>query len=106
MNNEKHKEDNPSRDKDPVVDFIWDDEAEVWCATSKDVPGLVLESEILDTLMEKVRASVPELLKFNDRAPVSCVTCRVHDRKLVVDDIIGPFDTFEEFLEELNSDDE
>jgi hypothetical protein len=42
------------------VDFLWDDDAAVWVATSDDIPGLVLESGSLDALMERVRNAVPE----------------------------------------------
>ena len=34
--------------------FHWDQEAAVWTATSKDVPGLVLESGSFDALLERV----------------------------------------------------
>ena len=47
------------------VAFDWDDEAEVWVATSDDVPGLVLESGSFDALAERVRFAVPELLELN-----------------------------------------
>ena len=30
-----------------VVNFTWDNEADVWIATSDDIPGLVLESGML-----------------------------------------------------------
>ena len=44
---------------------VWDDEACVWVATSNDVPGLVLEHESFDVLVEKVRLASPELLELN-----------------------------------------
>lgn len=47
------------------VTFTWDDEADVWIATSKDIPGLVLESGSFDTLIERVRFAIPELLALN-----------------------------------------
>ena len=47
------------------IDFTWDNEASVWIATSKDVPGLVLESGSFDALIERVRYAVPELLELN-----------------------------------------
>lgn len=47
------------------IDFTWDNEAAVWIATSKDVPGLVLESGSFDALIERVHHAVPELLKLN-----------------------------------------
>ena len=49
------------------IDFTWDDEAAVWIATSKDVPGLVLESGSFDALIERVHHAVPELLQLNSR---------------------------------------
>ena len=58
---------------DYVVKLIWDDEAEVWTATSDDIPGLVLESGSFDALLERVRFTVPELLELNktDKMPLS-----------------------------------
>ena len=49
-----------------VVKFTWDNEAQVWIATSDDIPGLVLESGSFDALNEKVRYAVPELLELNN----------------------------------------
>ena len=48
-----------------VINLNWDNEADVWIATSKDVPGWVLESGSLDALIERVRFAVPELLELN-----------------------------------------
>ena len=47
------------------VFFRWDEEADVWIATSDDIPGLVLESGSIDALIERVRFAVPELLELN-----------------------------------------
>ncbi len=47
------------------INFTWDEEASVWIATSKDIPGLVLESGSFDALVERVRYAVPELLELN-----------------------------------------
>lgn len=47
------------------IKLIWDNEAAVWIAASDDVPGLVLESESFDTLVERVRHAVPELIEMN-----------------------------------------
>ena len=49
------------------VDFLWDAEARVWVATSKDVPGLVLESKSFDKLVGKVRQAIPELVAMNGK---------------------------------------
>jgi len=48
-----------------VINFTWDDEANVWVATSNDIPGLVLESGSFDALMERTRFAIPELLALN-----------------------------------------
>ncbi|MCL2797929.1 MAG: DUF1902 domain-containing protein [Firmicutes bacterium] len=48
-----------------LVELIWDNEAAVWIATSKDIPGLVLESGSIDALIERVRFAAPELLALN-----------------------------------------
>lgn len=53
-----------------TIELFWDQEARVWVATSKDVPGLVLESESFDTLLERALLAAPELLELNgQRAP-------------------------------------
>lgn len=51
---------------DCKIRLIWDSEAEIWVATSQDVPGLVLESESLDMLINKVRSAIPELIELNE----------------------------------------
>ena len=51
------------------VKMQWDNEASVWIATSQDVPGLVLESETYDVLLEKVRLAIPELIELNGGKP-------------------------------------
>ena len=43
----------------------WDREAAVWWATSKDVPGLVIEAETLPSMIEEVRLVLPELLELS-----------------------------------------
>jgi hypothetical protein len=43
----------------------WDDEANVWVATSADVLGLVTEAETMDGLSAKLNVMVPELLDAN-----------------------------------------
>lgn len=52
----------------PKVLFIraeWDDETDVWVATSDDVPGLATEAETLEALSAKLQIMVPELLDAN-----------------------------------------
>lgn len=52
----------------PKILFIraeWDDEADVWVATSDDVPGLATEAETIEALSSKLQIMVPELLDAN-----------------------------------------
>ena len=48
------------------VKIEYDNEAGVWIATSDNVIGLILESESLDRLIEKVSNAVPELVELNN----------------------------------------
>lgn len=43
----------------------WDDEAQVWVATSDDVTGLVTEAPTIEALVERLRAIIPELMELN-----------------------------------------
>jgi len=43
----------------------WDPEAEVWVATSDDVPGMATEAPTIEALTEKLRTLIPELLEAN-----------------------------------------
>ena len=43
----------------------WDEEAEVWVATSDDVPGLVAEADTTEALLAKLHTLIPELLEAN-----------------------------------------
>lgn len=52
-----------------TVNFAWDNEANVWIATSEDIPGLVLESGSFDALVERVRFAAPELIELNGSEP-------------------------------------
>ena len=53
------------------INLLWDNEADVWVATSQDVPGLVLESGSFDALLEKVKYSIPELVELNGQKPTA-----------------------------------
>ncbi len=48
-----------------IVNLVWDNDANVWVATSEDIPGLVLESGSFDALLERVRFAAGELLALN-----------------------------------------
>jgi len=68
-----------------VIHFIWDNEANVWTATSDDIPGLVLESGSLDALMERTRYAVPELLALNAKSqPFSLIFLSERHERVVM----------------------
>lgn len=48
-----------------VVDLIWDDEAKVWMAIGDTETGIILESDSLERLIERVKLATPELLYMN-----------------------------------------
>lgn len=51
------------------VHAVWDDEANVWVASSDDVPGLATEADTTEALMEKLKIVIPELLELNGQSP-------------------------------------
>lgn len=55
-----------------VIHLTWDNEANVWIATSDDIPGLVLESGSFDALLERSRIAIPELLALNAPTQTNC----------------------------------
>jgi predicted RNase H-like HicB family nuclease len=52
-----------------IVRANWDAEAEVWVATSEDVPGLSTEADTVEHLIDKLTVIVPELLELNGVVP-------------------------------------
>lgn len=52
----------------------WDADAGVWVASSDDVPGLVTESETLESLDTKLQTLVPKLLEANGCLPKDKIT--------------------------------
>lgn len=69
-----------------IINFTWDNEANVWIATSNDIPGLVLESGSFDALLERTRFAIPELLELNssDVHPLSLTfTSERHERMVL-----------------------
>ena len=47
-----------------TIKFNWDDEAKVWIAISNDIIGLILESESVEKLMNRVKLAAPELIEL------------------------------------------
>ena len=62
------------------VTIGWDKDAEVWVATTADIPGLAVEAESLDKLHQKVMAALYDLAELNgfghegDQIPVHLMT--------------------------------
>jgi predicted RNase H-like HicB family nuclease len=50
------------------IDAEWDSDAEVWVATSLDVPGLVLQGRTHEEIIEKVRLVLPALIEIGVEA--------------------------------------
>lgn len=48
-----------------VVRADWDDEANVWVATSDDIEGLCVEADTVEALEPKVVAAIGDLLELN-----------------------------------------
>jgi len=44
------------------IETFWDEEAQVWVATSEDVFGLATEAQSLEDLSKKLKVIIPELL--------------------------------------------
>ena len=45
--------------------LTWDNEACVWIATSDDIPGLILEDDSADKLIQKVLLAAPKIIELN-----------------------------------------
>ena len=48
-----------------LINVEWDEEVNVWVATSDDVPGLATEEETMEDLINKLKVLIPELLVAN-----------------------------------------
>ncbi|QLE57509.1 DUF1902 domain-containing protein [Nostoc sp. TCL26-01] len=55
------------------VQAFWDTDAEVWVATSDDVPGLITEASTIEILTQKLRDIIPELITLNKIIPLHYV---------------------------------
>jgi hypothetical protein len=51
--------------KQIAIEARWDSEADVWIATSTDVPGLVVEAESWPRMIEEVRLVLPDLMELD-----------------------------------------
>ncbi len=70
------------------MDASWDPEAQTWTGTSPDVPGLVVESDTLEALVEEAKSVVPDLLELNcgikGPADVSLVVSVRREERLII----------------------
>ena len=57
-----------------TVDIIYDSEASVWIATSKDVKELIFEHDSYEGLEKKVIMALPELLELNNYPKATIVS--------------------------------
>ena len=63
-----------------VIKCNWDPEARVWYSESEQIP-IVLESDSLDTLVERVKIAAPELAELNDLPQPKCIYFLTETRK-------------------------
>ena len=51
----------------PILNIMaeWDEEAQVWVATSDDVPGLITEAASYGALLKRLQVLIPELMELN-----------------------------------------
>jgi len=54
--------------RDITIQARWDGEANVWLATSEDVPGLVVEADTWPGMINEVQLVLPELLEVSGQA--------------------------------------
>ena len=51
--------------RDITIQARWDGEANVWLATSEDVPGPVVEADSWPAMISEVQLVLPELLELS-----------------------------------------
>ena len=61
-----------------TVRAMWDDEAEVWVASSENVPGLITEAATMEMLIQKLKIMIPELLDANGVMPLNIPNIPFH----------------------------
>jgi len=47
------------------VKLLWDNESNSWYTETDDIPGMTLDSNSFDALLEKVRLIAPDMLEAN-----------------------------------------
>lgn len=59
----------------------WDEEAKVWAVSSDDAPGLATESDTTESLIQKLKTLIPELLELNGQTPSKPITFELLTRR-------------------------
>jgi predicted RNase H-like HicB family nuclease len=49
-----------------TIFLVWDNEAGVWFSDSEDIPGLILQSNSVETLIERLKIAAPEFLELSN----------------------------------------
>jgi predicted RNase H-like HicB family nuclease len=62
----------------------WDDDAEVWFASSDDVPGLAIEAATTEALIQELETLIPDLLEMNGQKLFGPVAFELFSRRFVV----------------------
>jgi predicted RNase H-like HicB family nuclease len=68
-------------DKPYYVHAVWDEEAQVWVASSEDVPGLATEADTAEALIQKLKTLIPELLSANGRTDTKPIAFELLTRR-------------------------
>ena len=63
------------------VQAQWDEEATVWAASSDNVPGFATEADTSESLIQKLKTLIPELLEANGQTPSKPITFELLTRR-------------------------
>ena len=70
-----------------TVKLIWEPDSKCWRTEAPDIPGLWLEADTFDELVEQVSLAAPEILAFNCKytGPVEIIfeASRIEQLKMV-----------------------
>ena len=66
------------------INCIYDEQAQVFIATSQDIHGLVLEAENFNSLKEEIKEAIPTLLRLNDKKSFSKISADILFKEHIV----------------------
>lgn len=61
----------------------WDEEAHVWYATSEDIPGLCVQADTFEELVDIATALAPELLEANQVATADTIPLHITAERVI-----------------------